>query len=385
MRYLLLAVVLLGAPAAVEDEPPDTPAARAETIVRLYHESDTESLAGFLADTFSFDSGRGEPRDRDGFLAFVTGNPERYTDQRWEITFVGVSSERVDVRGHWEATKKEGRRVELDFSFDLFFDESGKVVRWVNEFSRRGIQKPVPAEGLFTTSHFLLVFDPAAFEPELAARLARVSEEYYEKTSKYLGRSFQPGFRLPLNVSEAHTIPYASAPGPDAFILIPLSYARREYGFSMVHEFTHNMIGLSHLSRQPSTVQGRELRGGNRLLDEGFAVFVEEKLTAEPRVWPNWGEETHLGYRNLRAKLEAPVWPLLEAELHRFYASTDDEGRLGYLQQGSFCKWLVESHGLERFLRFHEQGIESAAAIYEKEFAALEADWGAFLEARADD
>ena len=345
---------------------------------------DRKLLAGFLADGFSFDSGRGEPRDRDGFLAFVSENAGRYTDQRWEITFVGASSERVDVRGHWQATKKDGRHFKLDYSFDLFFDPSGKVVRWVNDFSRRAIHKQVPAEGLLTTGHFRLVFDPAAFEAELAARLARVCEEYYEKTSKYLGRSFQPGFRLPLNVSEAHTVPYASAPGPEAFILIPLSYARREYGFSMVHEFTHNMIGISHLSRQPATVQERKLHGGNRLLDEGFAVFVEEQLTAEPRVWPNWGEETYLGYRTLRAKLEAPVWPLLEAEYHRFYPSTDDEGRLGYLQQGSFCKWLVETHGLERFLRFYEQGIESAAAIYEQDFAALEAAWRAFQEA-ADD
>ena len=79
------------------------------------------------------------------------------------------------------------------------------------------------------------------------------------------------------------------------------------------------------------------------------------------------------------------MWPLLEAELHRSYASTTDERRLAYLQQGSFCKWLAESHGLERFLRFFEQGIDSATAIYKKDLRALETDWRAFLKALDDE
>ena len=115
------------------------------------------------------------------------------------------------------------------------------------------------------------------------------------------------------------------------------------------------------------------------MFEEGFAVYVEEKLTGEgPRVFPNFGDETHAGYWRLRVKLGEPISPVLEAELQR---QTGDV-RLGYLAQGSFCKHLVETAGLDRFLCFYAADPASAKEIYGSDFADLEREWRMFLEER---
>ncbi len=143
-------------------------------------------------------------------------------------------------------------------------------------------------------------------------------------------------------------------------------------------------MGLSRLYLSQRGWGGLEFRDGNRLLDEGFAVYVEERLTGKPEMFPNWGLETHAGYLKVRRQEEQPVWPLLAAEHYRSHPKHRGRfTRLAYLQQASFCKYLVESHGLERFFRLYGSELEAFDEIYGRPFAALEADWRAFLEGRA--
>ena len=238
--------------------------------------------------------------------------------------------------------------------------------------------KPAKGDGEFETENFRVVYFRNEFSEEEAARLGKLLEHWYEKTSQYLGRSFDDGFRLHINIAGSHDI-YASDPGPEAFILVSTRSAKLDYGFTLVHELTHNLMGLSWLTRQQREYDGVELYSGNRLFDEGFAVYVEEKLTGEgPEVWPNFGEETHAGYWAARKKKDEPIWPVLEAETHRERGDV----RLAYLAQGSFVKRLVETYGLERLFRLFASDISSAREIYGKTFEELEYEWRTFLEER---
>jgi hypothetical protein len=356
----------------------------AERLVRAYFAGDAEALRPHLAPGLIFrDPGLEQRFDLAGFLDLVTNMGAGESDRELEIAWVGIADDFADVRGTWRWTDAEsGRRREMRYSIELELETTGKgplVVSWLDDFRRRAMWKPAAGDGRLETEHFTVVYLETEFSAEEADRLGETLEHWYEKTRSYLDRSFAEGYRLQINVAGGHESPYASDPGPEAFILVPAQWAKLDYGFSLVHELTHNLLGLSWLSRHERERNGVELHSGNRLFDEGFAVYVEEKLTGEgPRVWPNFGEETHAAYWKARERQGEPIWPVLEAEIHREHGDT----RLGYLAQASFCKHLVETHGLDRFLHLFVTDPASAKEIYGKDLAELEKDWWTFLEER---
>lgn len=353
----------------------------AERIVRAYHAGDVDELRPLLAPELVFEEAKSERRlELAGFLDKVGAMGAGQGDRELEIAWVGVAAGRADVRGSWSWTDPEdGRRHERRFSIELDFDpgeDPPRVAAWHDDFRHRGMWKPARGDGEHETEHFRIVFFTTELEPAEATRLGETFERWYDETRRYLDRSFAGGYRLHVNVADGHASPYATDPGPDAFILVSSRSARREYGFSLVHELTHNLMGLSWLSRHQVERDGVELASGNRLFDEGFAVFVEEELTGEgPRVWPNFGQETHAAYWQLRAEKGEPIWPVLDAEVQRQQGNR----RLAYLAQASFCKYLVETHGLEKFLRLFDTDPAAAEETYGVDLATLELEWRGYL------
>lgn len=370
--------------AGAEPAPPGDLAEVAVRLVRAYHAGDVETLRPYLAEKLVFhDPGLGQRFELAGFLDLVSKMGSGESDRVLEIDWTGIAGHHADVRGTWSWTDAEsGRERKLNFSIELELDASGRVPRvvgWLDDFRRGPMWKPARGDAELETDHFRVDYFEAELPAEDAMRLGATLERWYVETRRYLGRSFPDGYRLHVNVAGCHGSPFASDPGPEAFILVSDRSARREYGFSLVHELTHNLLGLSWLSRHESERNGVRLDSGNRLFDEGFAVYVEEKLTGEgPRVWPNFGEETHAAYWSRREQQGEPIWPVLEAEIHREHGDV----RLGYLAQGSFCKYLVEVYGLDRFLRLFAADPASAEEIYGRELSGLEREWKGFLEER---
>ncbi|MDX1384849.1 MAG: nuclear transport factor 2 family protein, partial [Thermoanaerobaculia bacterium] len=352
-------------------------------LVRAYHAGEVETVRPHLAEELVFrDPGLDQELELAAFLDEVGRMGAGERDRELEVLWAASGDGLADVRGVWRATDAaSGGRTELQYSIELDFDTSGerpRVVTWVDDFRPR-LRKPVAGDATLDTEHFRIVYYGAEISEAEVTRLGGTFERWYAETARYLGRSFHAGRRLDVNVAGGHEVPYASDPGRDAFILVPARAARREYGFSLVHELTHNLMGLSWLSLHVRAHDGNELASGNRLFDEGFAVFVEEELTGEgPRVWPNFGTETHAAYWQLRREQGTPIWPVLEAEVHR----EQGDARLGYLAQASFCKYLVETHGLDRFLRLFAADPAAAGEIYGQDLAELEGGWRAFLEMR---
>jgi hypothetical protein len=383
LTSLFLALVATHLAGADEAQPQYSLAPLAERLVRAYHGGDAEELRPHLAPGLEFrDPKLGQELSLDGFLDMVVETAAVENDRQLEVVWTGATDKHADVRGTWSWTDVEsGKRRELVFSIELGFEVSDgepKVASWLDDFRRRRMWKPAKGDGGLETENFRVVFFRSEFSDQEAARLGETLETWYERTSRFLGRSFDEGFRLHINVAGSHDI-YASDPGPEAFILVSTRSAKLDYGFTLVHELTHNLMGLSWLTRQQREHDGVELYSGNRLFDEGFAVYVEEKLTGEgPEIWPNFGQETHVGYWTAREKKGEPIWPVLEIEVHRERGDV----RLAYLAQGSFVKYLVETHGLERFVRLFATDIASAGEIYGQELAELEGEWRGFLKER---
>ncbi len=385
----LLALCLGGSLSAGAGPVPSTGdlADLATRLVRAYHAGDVETLRPHLAPGLIFrDPGLRQRLELDGFLGLVRKMGAGESARELEISWVGVAHDRADVRGTWRWTEAgDGRRSELRFSIELELEtaEQGpRVAAWLDDFRRGQMWKPARGDGSLETEHFRIFYFETELSSAEATLLGDTLEHWYEETRRYLGRSFADGYRLDIDVAGAHDSPFASDPGPEAFILVPTRSAKSDYGFSLVHELTHNLQGLSWLSRHERERNSVELTSGNRLFDEGFAVYVEEKLTGEgPRVWPNFGVETHAAYWQLRQQQGEPIWPVLEAEIHRQRGHT----RLGYLAQASFCKYLVDSYGLDRFLRLFATDPASATGIYGKDLAGLDREWRRFLEGRFAD
>lgn len=83
--------------------------------------------------------------------------------------------------------------------------------------------------------------------------------------------------------------------------------------------------------------------------------------------------------------MEVPRPPVLEAEGLR--NTGGEKRRLGYLQQSSFVKWLVDTapgpdadDGLDRFLKLFERGVDAAPSLYGRDLAELEKEWLTFLD-----
>ena len=359
--------------------------------VDAYHRLDAELLGARLGEGFQFVERRRQELDGPGFLAMLPTLGTDYTGREMDVDWAGVISAEgkttVDVRGRWRATEVASGR-DLDFAFSmrlgLAFEPrgdavGGRITSWDQAFSG-WLRMPVRGDGAHTSEHFEVRHLSAEFSAEEAARLAALAEKWYERTSQYLGRSFEGGRRMLFDVASVHTVPYASAPGPHAFFLVPTKDARRDYGFSLVHELTHNLVGLSRLA-----LSSRGDGSDNRLLDEGFAVYVEERLVEDGRVFPNFGQEIHRAYLDLHRQMEVPRPPVLEAE--RLRSRGGDPTRLGYLQQASFVKWLVDTapgpdadDGLDRFRKLFEEGVDAASKLYGRDLARLEKEWLAFLD-----
>ncbi len=379
----LLGKPLVDTPAAAR--PPNVDiAALAARLVHAYHAGDVEALRPHLAPDLVFrHPGSRQRLDLDGFLDLVTRMGSGESDRELEITWVGSTTHLADSRGtrRWYDIEN-GLQRELWFSIELEFETTGEepmVVAWLDDSRRRGMWKPAKGDGRMDTEHFAIVYFTAELSSQEATALGETLEHWYEETRRYLGHSFAAGYRLHINVAGGHDSPFASDPGPQAFILVPTQSAKRTYGFSLVHELTHNLIGLSWLSRHERERDGVELFSGNRLFDEGFAVFVEEELTGEgPRVFPNFGLETHAAYWQALQKHDEPIRPVLEAEILRQAA----DQRLGYLTQASFCKHLVQTYGLDRFLRLFAADPSAAKEIYGRDLNELEREWRRFLEER---
>ncbi len=353
-----------------------------EQLMKFFDEMEVGALGSQLAPTFTYvDIGRDDRRDRAGFLAMLQELAREPEKPSLDVQWIGRGPGHADVRGSWTGPGGSSPQPKrLHFAIELDFDAEGLVTSWVDEFRPWEIRKPTRGDQDLETEHFRVGFFSEELSAHHARQLGETLERYYQETALFLGQGMRQGRRLSISVAGCFRSPYASAPGPDAFILVPASMAQQEYGFSIVHELTHNILGRSNLSETLRTWNDRSLRSGNRLLDEGVAVAVEELLAPSPLMFPNFGTETHQAYCEERSRLGLvdEHWEVLEAEYYRSDPSLEGAyRRLAYLHQGSFAKYLLELHGVEKLIQAFGADLSDFPVIFGSDLKQLQEDWQA--------
>ncbi len=201
---------------------------------------------------------------------------------------------------------------------------------------------------------------------EMAQEFSEQAEKAFRDVTAYLSKKYRQG-RIYIYVSDKHDIPRATK---DNEVLIPANRIRGDAGGppeiagrgpAIAHELTH-VIAPSR--NKP-----------NRYLDEGLAVFIQEKFGTD-KAFPNMGEDVHkLTARSIRTVGKAI--PIHKLEETRNSSLTGDLRRLAYLQEGSFVRYLIEKYGIEDFMAMYEG--KSYERVYKKSLEDLERDWNEFI------
>lgn len=226
----------------------------------------------------------------------------------------------------------------------------------------------VPAAGQSTivTDNLLIAHDGVS-EAEAQA-FATEAERAYQAVARYFGRGHERV--ISIRVGERYDVP--TAYHSRSTIVVGANRIRgdaggvgrwRALGPAIAHEITHLVAG-----------QSRGAPGG--FLDEGLAVFVQEKFKLPgDRSFPNMGRDVHEETVRWSRQYDRLV-PLAETHQARWLAGGPRD--LIYLQAGSFVRFLVETQGLEKFMSLYEgQGY---VAVYGRELGALEKEWLEFLK-----
>jgi hypothetical protein len=174
-----------------------------------------------------------------------------------------------------------------------------------------------------------------------------------QKVEDFWGPTWSEPVRI--HVDRNYRISKALVPahfGNRGFMEMPLRGARNTEG-ALLHEIVHIYA--------PNP---------NRFLAEGLAVYLHQKLAANP-AFPNFGRplhpqaRSHLVHIESLEKLNAVRTPV---PLGRVLSEES-----AYLLAGSFVGFLIEKYGLPEFRKFYSAGTYEAA--YGKPLAALEAEW----------
>jgi len=222
------------------------------------------------------------------------------------------------------------------------------------------------AEGeRITTDHFVITYENIS--PEMAQRFAEQAEVAFNDVTTYLSKKYGQG-RINIYVGDKYDMPQTNRGGG---ILIPANRIRGDApgppseiagrGPSITHEITH-VISLS---------QGKP----SRYLDEGLAVFMQEKFGTD-KSYPNMGGDVH----RITAKLIKTIGEFIaidKLEKTRDASVPENLRRLAYLQEGSFVRYLIEEYGLNDFMAMYEG--KSYEKIYNKSIEDLENEWKEFI------
>ena len=182
-------------------------------------------------------------------------------------------------------------------------------------------------------------------------------ERAFEAVQEELGIDYPR--RLRVDLGPSHFTPAQA--GDQIFLPADRLKDGDKSGLSIVHEVVHVLA--------PSAYRP------DRFYDDGLAVHLQAKLAEVPS-YPQFDQGLHQATKAVAS--EIGFFPLAEAEQNR-RSRRPKHRRLGYLVEGSFCRFLIETHGLESFWRVYRG--ESTDDVYGLSFDELETQWRAMLDA----
>ncbi|WP_262693237.1 hypothetical protein [Kordiimonas aquimaris] len=132
---------------------------------------------------------------------------------------------------------------------------------------------------------------------------------------------------------------------------------------------------LTHIFAKSAYRDNKDIMFGGRFFDDGLAVFIQHKLGLRPS-YPNFGEGLHITVAKLMK--ERDLVPLADAEYVRNTTKDNTLRRLAYLQEGSFTEFLIETYGLNQYLKVYFG--DNPKKIMGYDMVALEQQWKSFIQ-----
>ena len=184
--------------------------------------------------------------------------------------------------------------------------------------------------------------------------------------SKYLRKRYTP--RVTVRISDR--IKRARATIPRAEIEIPANLVRGDYrgprylgGPPITHELGHLIAGRPAL---------------HSFLSEGLAVHLQARIGLHAS-YPNGDEDLHIVTARV-IRDHGSIIPVRRLDETKGYlgANAHMVHRLAYLQMGSFTAYLIDTHGLEKYLAIYNRAVPFEE-IYGKSLDRLFSEWETFI------
>jgi hypothetical protein len=230
--------------------------------------------------------------------------------------------------------------------------------------------EPPPADftwAVSDTQHFQFHYAPGSAAERDRARIGALAEAAFQRTRTVLKTDFDGQMRIFL---VPRVFWQGAATYGDKVQLI--SYLDRNYTdietwSYFAHEGTH---ALAQDLLQPKQEEG----GPDGVLVEGTAVWAGDG---------HYGLEPVDAWAAVIAASDSYI-PLAKLRAGPFY---DFQHEISYIEAGSFVKFLEDRHGLDKLKELYglatskpEHDEELVSRLYGKGYAALEADWLAYLK-----
>lgn len=192
-----------------------------------------------------------------------------------------------------------------------------------------------------------------------AEAYCRYAASEREKVEAFWGSTWKQPIRI--HVDRSYRISRALVPayfGNRGFMEMPLHRVRGNNG-ALLHEIVHIYAP-----------------NDNRFLAEGIAVYLQERMGANPG-FPNFRGENFRVLTRERLS-EVSSLSMLNAVRTPTPLSSVADNRTAYIVAGSFVGFLIETYDLPKFRSLYHTG--NYDAVYGKSLQILEKEWRASIE-----
>ena len=183
---------------------------------------------------------------------------------------------------------------------------------------------------------------------------------------KYLDRRYDG--RIPISISNDHDFPHIDA--RIGQIVIPANRIRGDAkGPPGLKGRGTAIVAVMTKLIAPSRNQD-----WGKFLETGLGVYLQEKFGDKQDLsFPNMGRDLHRETSFLAASFGRFI-PLIKAERERNVRKRlNRTRRLAHLEEGSFVRFLIETDGIAKFLKFYDGA--SVEKVYATNFRSLEQSW----------
>jgi hypothetical protein len=220
------------------------------------------------------------------------------------------------------------------------------------------------AASKISTAHFDINY--ANVSDALAQRFAEDIEQAYRDVGKFLGKDISQ--RISVSISDDHLFPHYKR--NKKLIAIPGNRLRGD------------APGPPHLKGRgpgiPSLISNVLMSSKNKswgtFLETGLETYMNELFHKKyDRAFPTMGKEIHQATATAYRRF-SQLFPLKDVEEARTRRQRHNSTRqLAYLQEASFVKFLIETHGKEKFFEVFDG--KSFDAVYDRNIGILEREW----------